>query len=164
MRTTTFLFFAATLCPLRADVKDNLRVEVEKISLERHDQNGGTQGYSGMGDRTIDRKMALNIFIENNSIKALPATTVDYVAVIQRWGSESGSLERTQGQLKLQELRSCQSATLKAGEIHISGHMHGTSAHHVDRIAGWKVTITRDGKKLDFMSSPNFEDLNKRAK
>jgi len=151
------LLVASALSPLTAAENGGLFVDVQKTSLERNDR-----GYSGQ--TTIDRKMALKINIQNNSMKELAETTLNYVMVIQRWGFETPRYERAEGQLKLASLRPSLSTTVNAGEIHIQGHMHGTSDRHVDRIAGWKITIARDGKNLDFMSSSNFDNLNSKVK
>jgi len=107
--------------------------------------------------------MALKINIQNNSMQAVPETTLNYVIVIQRWGLETPHFERSEGQVKLATLPPSCTVTANAGEIHIGGHMHGTSERHVDHIAGWKITIPRDGKNLDFTSG-GFDALNDRAK
>lgn len=153
---TTLALFAATLSPLTAAENGGLLVDVQKVSLERHDS-----GY--LGETEINRTMGLKINIKNNSMKEVPETTLKYVILLQRWGMETGNIERTQGELKFEKLLASRSVTVNAGEIKIGGHMHGTSDKHVDRIAGWKITIVRDGRVLDFLSNSNFDTLNKRA-
>jgi len=154
---TATLLFAATLSPLTAAENGGLNVDVQKISLQRND--GGR-----MGHMTVDRQMTLKINVQNNSMKELAETTLNYVIVIERWGSESNHYERTSGGLKVNKLAPSLAETLNAGDIHIGGHYHGTSDRHVDHIAGWKITIPRDGTNLDFLSSPNFDALNARVR
>ncbi|MCX6966528.1 MAG: hypothetical protein NTZ46_01890 [Verrucomicrobia bacterium] len=154
------LLLTLPLATLTAAENGGLSVDVQKVSLERHD--GQPRG--GMGTMTIDRKMALRINIQNVSMKELPATTLKYVMVIQRWGLETANYERSQGELQLPKVPPSTTSQVSAGEVTIGGHMHGTSDRHVDRIAGWKVTIVRDGKNLDFFSSPSFESLNQKVK
>ena len=149
------LLFAASLSTLSAVENGGLIVDVQKISLERHD---GTS-FDGA---SINRKMALRINIQNNSPKPVPETSVNYVIVIQRWGMETSNFEKEEGQVKLATLPPSQLVKLNAGEIDIRGHMHGTSDRHVDHIVGWKITIIRDGKPLDFMS-PTFDAVYKRV-
>jgi hypothetical protein len=150
------LLFAATLPTLTAAENDGLSVDVQKISLQRND--GGRAGHM-----TVDRKMTLKINIQNNSMKELTDTAVNYVIVVERWGMETNHYERITGQVKVDKLAPSLSETVNGGDIHIGGHYHGTSDRHVDHIAGWKMTIPRDGKNLEFLSSPNFDALNARV-
>lgn len=152
----TLLLFAVTLSSLSAVESGGFLIDVQKVSLERHDQGHG--GYSH-----INRTMALKINIKNNNMKDLEATTLKYVILVQKRGS-MGRIERTEGELKLEKLPASRSVSVSAGEIDIKGFMGTTSAtRHVDQIAGWKITIIRDGHPIDFLSNTNFDTLNKRA-
>ncbi len=146
------------MSPSSAEEKEGVMVDVQKTSLERHD---GVR--HSAGTMSIDRQMALRILVRNNSMRPVPETTLNYVMVIERWNHENSRFQRSEGQLKLATLAPCLSTTLDAGNVHIGGHLHGTSERHMDHIVGWKVSIVLDGKSLDFMSNPNFEALNKRA-
>jgi hypothetical protein len=141
-----------------AEDKNGLRVSVTKKTLDRAD---GAPGYT----REVDRTMALKAVVKNISMKPLPEGTIDCVILIKRWGSsETGSLERYTKTLPLATLKTAAAEDLLVGEYKIGGHMHGTSDMHVDQLAAWKLTITHDGKKTEFLSSSGFEGMNKRSR
>lgn len=150
------LCFAAALSSLTAAENGGLFVDVQKVSLERHDT-------PHPGLTTIDRTMALRINISNNAMKDMPETTLKYVILIQRWGMEVGRIERVEGELKLEPLAHMRTVQVSAGEVHIGGHLHGTGTQHVDKMAAWKITIERDGKSLEFLSNSTFDALNRQA-
>jgi hypothetical protein len=142
----------------RAEDKGGLRVNVTKKTLDRAD---GGASYM----REIDRTMALKAVVKNISMKEMPEGTIDCVILIKRWGmSESGTLERYTKSLPIGSLKTAAEQELLVGEYKIGGHMHGTSDMHVDQLAAWKLTITHDGKKTEFLSSSGFEGMNKRAR
>ena len=160
MRNTCLsLFLALALFPVlgRAEDKNGIRLLVTKKTLDRADGKGG--GYT----REIDRSMALKATFKNISNKELPEGKVECVILVRRWVSETGSTERYKKELKLDPLKSAQELELLVGEYHIGGHLHGTATYHVDQVAGWKLTIDHAGKKTEFLSSPTFEQDNKRA-
>jgi len=154
------LFLMGAVSSLRAAEKGGLLVEICKSMLVRNDG----QVPSGFRIRSVDRTMTLKMGVKNTSNKDMSATTVEYVALVQRWGfTESGNVERYQGTKPLDALPVAHDTRILLGEFHIGGHLHGPSERHVDHLAAWKVTITRDGQKLEFTSGANFESLNLRA-
>lgn len=147
--------FAATLSPLAAVENGGLLVDVQKVSLDRHDT-----GYAG--ETHVDRTMTLKVNIKNNSLKEMPETSLKYVILVQKWGN--GPIKRSEGEVKLEKLLPSRTVSVNVGELHIQGYMDGTSDRNVDRIAGWKIVIIRDGRALDFLSNTNFDVLNRRVK
>ncbi len=139
-----------------AEDKNGIRVLVTKKTLDRAD---GRPGYS----REIARTMALKATFKNISMKDLGEGKIECVILVRRWTTETGSTERYTKELKLEPMKTAQELDLLVGEYHIGGHMHGTSDHHVDQVVAWKLTVDHAGKKTDFLSSSNFEALNKRA-
>jgi hypothetical protein len=113
---------------------------------------------------SVDRDLAFKVDVKNTSNKESTASTVDTVVVIQRWESETGSTEKSEGHAPLEALHPAQTTSVNVGQFHIGGHMHGSSTMHVDQVIGWKVVITRDGQKIEFTSGTNFESLEKKAK
>ncbi|HEX8311027.1 MAG TPA: hypothetical protein VF614_06910 [Chthoniobacteraceae bacterium] len=141
-----------------AEDKGGLRVSVTKKTLDRAD---GGSSYM----REIERTMALKAVVKNISMREMPEGTIDCVILIKRWGlSETGTLERYSKSLPVGSLKTAAEQELLVGEYKIGGHMHGTSDMHVDQLAGWKVVITHDGKKTEFLSASGFEGMNKRAR
>jgi hypothetical protein len=119
---------------------------------------------NGVGSMEVDRTLSLKVDITNASMRDMPETKAEYIVLIQRWGSEIGSIERYEGSAKVDPLLVSRNESVLLGEFHIGGHMHGTSEMHVDHLLAWKVVIERDGKKLDFVSTASFDSMNKRAK
>ncbi len=148
----------AAFSSLNAAEKGGLLVDISKSVVSRHD---GPRDGDMM---ELNRTMSLKLDVKNTSSKDMPATTVDYIALIQRWGSETGSVERYSGTKPLEKLNFAHDTKLLLGDFHIGGHMHGSSDRHADRLVAWKVIITRDGEKLEFVSGSTFESLNKRAR
>ena len=143
---------------VHAEDKNGLRVSITKKTLDRAD---GAASHT----REIDRTMALKATVKNISMKEMPEGTIECVILIKRWGmSESGSLERYSKSLPLGTLKTAAEQELLVGDYKIGGHMHGTSTMHVDQLAGWKLVITHDSKKTEFLSTSGFEALNKRAR
>ena len=156
---TGVLFFTAAAVT-HADERGGLLVDVQKKVVSRGDQTTPR----GVGSSNVDRTLSLKLDIKNNAMREMPEAKIEYIVLIQRWGSETGNIERFQGAAKAEALGISHSGSVLLGEFHIGGHLHGGSEHHVDHIAAWKVIIERDGKKLEFMSTSSFDSLNKRAR
>jgi hypothetical protein len=139
-----------------AEDKNGIRLMVTKKTLDRAD---GKPGYS----REIDRTMALKAALKNISTKDLGEGKIECIILVRRWATETGSTERYTKELKLDPMKTAQELELLVGEYHIGGHMHGNLDYHVDQVAGWKLTVEHAGKRTEFLSSPQFESLNKRA-
>ena len=146
--------------PARADEKGGLRVDVQKKVLNRNDKNT----VNGVGTVEVDRTLTLKVDITNAAMRDMPETKADYIVLIQRWGSETGNIERYEGSAKVDALLMSRAESVLLGEFHIGGHLHGTSEMHVDHLVAWKVVIERDGKKLEFSSTASFDSMNKKAK
>jgi hypothetical protein len=141
---------------VQAEDTNGLRLLVTKKTLDRAD---GKPGYM----KEIDRTMALKGQIKNISNQDLPDGKISSVVLIRRWTTETGSVERYAKEVKLDPMRTAQELELLVGEYHIGGHMHGTSDRHVDQVAAWKITVEYAGKKIEFLGTPDFESMNKRA-
>ncbi len=149
-----------TTIPSGAEEKGGLLVDIQKKVLARGDRNTP----NGVGSTEIDRTLSLKMDVKNNTMKPMPEAKVSYTVLLQRWGTETGNVERFTGEAKIEALGMTHSGTVIMGEFHIGGHMHGTSEMHVDRLLAWKVVIERDGKPVEFVSASSFESLNKRAR
>ena len=157
--TSAVALIVAT-APARADEKGGLLVDVQKKVLNRNDQNTP----KGVGSVNVDRTLSLKVDIKNNSMRDMPESNIAYAVLIQRYASEAGSVERYEGNAKVDAMTIAHGQSVVLGEFPIHGHMHGGSEHHVDHIIAWKVVIERDGKKLEFMSTSSFDSMNQRAK
>lgn len=140
--------------------KGGLLVDVSKKTVNKNDKVTP----NGVGNMTVDRDQTLKLDVKNTSNKELPATSVDSIVLVQRWEFETANIERYTGTAKLDALKPAQVGSVQVGEFHIGGHMHGTSEMHVDHVVGWKVTLVRDGQKLEFTSGSSFEAMDRRAK
>jgi len=145
---------------LLAAEKGGLLVDVSKKTVGKNDKITP----NGVGNMTVDRDQTLKLDVKNTSNKELPATPVESIILVQRWESETANIERYTGSAKLEALKPAQVGSVLVGEFHIGGHMHGSSEMHVDHVVAWKVTLMRDGQKLEFTSSSNFDTLDRHAK
>ena len=143
-----------------AEDKNSLRLTVAKRTIERADGKPSAYSY-----QTVDRTMSLKASIQNIAMgKDLPEGKITCVVLIRSWlSSETGSITRYSSETKLEPLKTSKQAEVSVGEYHIGGHMHGSSDHHVDQVAAWKISIDHGGKLTEFLSSPSFDSLNKRA-
>ena len=147
--------------PLHAAEKGGLLVDISKRTIAKGDKISR----NGAGTTEVDRTCAIKLDVKNNSTKDVPESPVHFTILIQRWGfSESHNLERYEDDGVLTPLRPSQSTSIRGGEFHIGGHLHGGSERHVDQVAAWKVVITRNGEKVEFTSGSTFEAMNKSAK
>ena len=152
------LFLPAT--SLQAVEKAGLLVEIGKKTVANNDR----VTVNGVGNMAIDHDLVLKIDVKNASNKELPETPIDSIVLVQRWGSsETPRFERYTGTAKLEPLHPAQTGSVDVGQYHIGGHMHGSSDRHVDKVMGWKVTLMRDGQKVEFTSSAGFDAMDKRA-
>ena len=149
-----------TACPARAEEKGGLLVDVQKKVLSRNDQNTP----KGVGSVNVSRILSLKVDIKNNAMRDMPETKISYTVLIQRWGTETGNIERYDGEAKVEAMNIAHGQSVTLGEFPIGGHLHGSSEHHVDHMLAWKVVIERDGKKLDFSNTGSFDALSKRAR
>jgi hypothetical protein len=149
-----------SIIPASAEEKGGLLVDIQKKVLLRGDRNT----VNGVGSTEVDRTLSLKMDVKNVTMRNMEEAKVTYTVLLQRWGTESGSIERFAGQAKLEALGMTHSGSVVMGEFHIGGHMHGSSEMHVDRLLAWKVVIERDGKPVEFVSTSSFESLNKRAR
>jgi hypothetical protein len=146
---------------LLAVEKAGLLVEIGKKVVGRNDK----VTVNGVGNMEIDHDMTLKMDVKNTSSKELPESPVESIVLIQRWGfSENASVERYTGTAKITALHPAQTGTVDVGSFHIGGHMHGSSDMHVDKVVAWKITLTRDGQKVEFTSGTSFDSYNRRAK
>jgi hypothetical protein len=145
---------------LLAAEKGGLLVDVSKKTVGKNDKITP----NGVGNMTVDRDQTLKLDVKNTSNKELPATPVESIILVQRWESETANIERYTGSAKLEALKPAQVGSVQVGEFHIGGHMHGSSEMHVDHVVAWKVTLVRDGQKLEFTSGSNFDTLDRHAK
>jgi hypothetical protein len=146
---------------LQAAEKGGLLVEISKKVVGRNDR----VTIHGVGNMSIDHDVTLKLDIKNTSNKEFPQTPVESIVLVERWGfSESAVVERYTGTAKIDALHPAQNTSVDVGQFHIGGHMHGSSDMHVDKVVGWKVTLTRDGQKLEFTSSASFDTMDRRAK
>jgi archaellum component FlaG (FlaF/FlaG flagellin family) len=159
--STLFLAVTAVTTPTAsAAEKGGLLIEISKKTTARNDK----VTVNGVGNMEIDKDQTLKIDIKNNSSKDLPETPVDTIVLINRYFTETANVERYTGTAKIPPLKPGQTTSIDAGSFHIGGHMHGSSDMHVDKVVAWKVSLTRDGQKLEFSSGSNFENLERRAK
>ncbi len=156
----SFLSLSLFVTSALAVEKAGLLVEISKKVVNRNDK----VTVNGVGNMEIDHDMTLKMDVKNTSSKDLPETPIESVVLIQRYFSESATFERYTGTAKITPLHPAQVVSVDVGSFHIGGHMHGSSDMHVDKVAAWKITLTRDGQKVEFTSGSNFETLNKRAK
>ncbi|EDY18734.1 hypothetical protein CfE428DRAFT_3771 [Chthoniobacter flavus Ellin428] len=140
--------------------KAGLLVEIGKKVVNRNDK----VTVNGVGNMEIDHDMTLKMDVKNTSSKELPETPVESIVLIQRYFSESATVERYTGTAKIAALHAAQTGTVDVGSFHIGGHMHGSSDMHVDKVVAWKITLTRDGQKVEFTSGSSFDSYNRRAK
>lgn len=145
---------------LHAAEKGGLLVDISKKTVSKNDK----MTPNGVGNMTVDRDQMLKMDVKNTSNKELPATPVESIILVQRWESETANIERYTGKAQLEALKPAQVGSVQVGEFHIGGHMHGSSEMHVDHVVAWKVTLMRDGQKLEFTSSSNFDTLDRHAK
>ncbi|MDR3405729.1 MAG: hypothetical protein P4L99_24810 [Chthoniobacter sp.] len=154
------LVLLLTVTSLQATEKGGLMIEIGKKVMNRNDK----VTVNGVGNMSIDHDVTMKIDVKNVSNKELPETPVESIVLIQRWGSsETAKYERYTGTAKIEALHPAQTTSVDVGQFHIGGHMHGSSDMHVDKVVGWKVSLTRDGQKLEFTSSATFDSLDKRA-
>ena len=147
--------------PLHAAEKNGLRVDISKRTIARSDKTS----VRGLGSTSVDRNCVLKLDVTNNASKDFPESPVHYVILVQRWGlSESHNIERYEDDGVISSLRPAQTTSVKGGEFHLGGHLHGTSEMHVDKVAAWKVVITRNGEKVEFTSGSSFDSMDKSAK
>jgi hypothetical protein len=140
-----------------AEDKDGLRVSVVKKTIDRNDARPSTY-------REIDRLMGLNLTMRNISMKDMPAGSLTYTILVRRWAiDEAGKIERFTGTREVPELKPAVETSMPIGEFRIGGHMHGTSARHVDSMVGWKVVVTTGDKKREFASTSNFDSMERAA-
>lgn len=156
----SFLSLSLLATSAFAAEKGGLLVEISKKVVGRNDK----VTVNGVGNMQIDHDMTLKMDVKNTSSKELPETPVESIVLIQRYFSESATFERFTGTAKIPALHPAQVASVEVGSFHIGGHMHGSSDMHVDKVAAWKITLTRDGQTLEFTSGSSFDLLNKRAK
>jgi hypothetical protein len=150
----------SAVASLQAIEKGGLLLEIQKKVLSRNDK----VTVNGVGNMEIDRDQTIKIDVKNTSNKDLPETPVESIVLVQRWGfSETSQIERYKGTAKIEALHPAQATSVQVGQFHIGGHMHGSSDMHVDKVIGWKVTLMRDGQKLEFTSNANFDSMDKRA-
>jgi hypothetical protein len=155
------LVLLLTATSLQAIEKGGLLVEIGKKIMNRNDK----VTVNGVGNMQIDHDLTLKIDVKNTSSKELPETPVESIVLIQRWGmSESANFERYTGTAKIEPLHPAQATSVDVGQVHIGGHMHGSSDRHVDKVIAWKVTLTRDGQKVEFTSGSNFDMMDRQAK
>ncbi len=157
----TFLaLLLLAVCPARAEEKGGLLVDVQKKVLSRNDQTTPR----GVGNVNVSRTLSLKVDLKNVSMRDMPETKISYIVLIQRWGSETGNIERYVGEAKMEAMNIANGQSVTLGEFPIGGHLHGSSEHHVDHMLAWKVVIERDGKKLDFSNTGSFDALSNRAR
>jgi len=154
------LSLTLTISSVLAVEKAGLLVEIGKKVVNRNDK----VTVNGVGNMEIDHDMTLKMDVKNTSSKELPETPVESVVLIQRYFSENATVERYAGTAKITALHPAQTGTVDVGSFHIGGHMHGSSDMHVDKVVAWKITLTRDGQKVEFTSGSNFDSYNRRAK
>ena len=145
---------------LLAVEKGGLLVEISKKTVNRNDK----VTVNGVGNMEIDRDQTLKMDVKNNSSKDLPETPIESVVLVQRWGGELSNLERFTGTAKIPPLHPGQTTSVDVGQFHIGGHMHGSSDRHVDKVFAWKISLMRDGQKVEFTSSSEFEAYDRRIK
>lgn len=155
-----FLSLSLLATSVLAVEKAGLLVEISKKVVNRNDK----VTVNGVGSMEIDHDMTLKMDVKNNSSKELPETPIESVVLIQRWLSENSSVERFTGTAKIPPLHPAQTISVDVGNFHIGGHMHGSSDMHVDKVVAWKITLMRDGQKVEFTSGSNFDTYDRRAK
>ena len=147
-----------TLLHLQAKEENGLRVEVQKSTLSKDDSR--KDGYLD----TVDRTLGLKVFIKNISMKDLEPGKIDWIMIVERWGSGPSRFERYKGSEPLPALRTGQELTLTVGESQISGYK-GYGGTYQDKIEGWGVNVSHPNKApMTITSSSSFERLNAKAK
>jgi hypothetical protein len=151
------LFLACLPYAAVAEDRDGLRVSVVKKTIDRND--GRPSPY-----RDIDRLMGLSLTMRNISMKDMPAGSLTYTILVRRWAiDEAGKIERYTGTCEVPDLKPAVETSMPIGEFRIGGHMHGTSARHVDSMLGWKVVVSTGDKKRVFTSTSNFDSMERAA-
>ncbi len=140
--------------------KEGLRVDVVPKVLVDKSVTPNTMATT----TPVDEEMSLKATIRNVSMKDVPESTIDYIVLVQRWASETGTYTSYKGTQKLQPIRFADQIEADIGKYHIGGHLHAAGEQHKDKLAGWKIVITEPGKTIEFTSGPNFDSLNARAK
>lgn len=155
-----FCLVTLAAATLFAAEKEGLRVEVVPKMLS---DSGPLPNYA-QSQTPVDQDMSLKATIKNVSMKDAPEGSIDYIVLVQRWGTETAAYSSYKGTEKLPGLRFADQVEVDIGKYHLGGHLHGSSEQHKDKLAGWKIVVTQGDKKVEFISPPNFETLNKTAK
>src|SRR4051812_21266054 len=154
------LFLVLCAGALFAMEKDGLRVEVvpELLSDSSLPQNT-------MADSTpVHEEMSLKASFRNTSMHDAPEGTIEYIVLVQRWGTEVGTYSSYKGSEKLEPIRFGQQVEIDIGKYQIGGHLHGGSDRHKDKLAGWKIVVTQGAKRTEFAFPQNFDALSASAK
>jgi hypothetical protein len=157
-----FIFLCVGIGALYAVEKGGLRVEISKRTTSNQDKN------TDFGEKRIDRNMSLKIDVTNTSMHDMPATSVDYVVLIRKpyysYSDGTSNIWRYQGTVPLKQLLASEGTSILLGDFHIGGWQYGNSSQGMDKLEAWKVVITRDNQKLEFVSSSSFDSVDKHAK
>jgi hypothetical protein len=149
-----------TLAAALAAEKEGLRFEVvPKMLVDR-----SVPTNSAVFTTAVDQDMALKATIKNISMRDNLEGSIDYTVIVQHWSTETPTYTKYTGTQPLQAIRIGEQVELDIGQYHLGGHLHGTSEHHKDKLAAWKITVTEGDKKTEFTSGSNFGSLEKVAK
>ena len=144
-----------------AEEKQGIRLDVtphiaENRSVRTPNQAGITES---------DKTMSMKVAVKNTSMNDMPEASLAYTFIVERWNiSEKESYSFYTGTQQVKALRPADQVSLDVGTYKIGGHRHGTSPRHEDKLAGWKIVVTRGTQQTEFSSTPNFAALEARAK
>ena len=153
--------FTLLATAMQAEEKQGVRLDVTPhVSENRSDRKP-----SSAGILEVDKTMAMKVAVKNTSMKDLPAASIDYTFIVERWtGDEKETYNSYTGTQQVKALRPAEQTQLDVGSYKIGGHRHGTSPRHEDKLAGWKIVVSHGDRKLEFASSSNFAALEARAR
>ncbi len=145
----------------RAEEKQGIRLDVTPHMAE----NRSDRPRFGSGFTEIDKTMAMKVAVKNTSMNDMPEASLTYTFIVERWDpSEKGTYSSYTGTQQVKALRPADQVVLDVGTYKIGGHRHGTSPRHEDKLAGWKIVVTRGAQQTEFSSSSNFAALEARAR
>ena len=145
----------------RGEEKQGIRLDVTPHMAE----NRSDRPRFGSGFAEIDKTMAMKVAVKNTSMNDMPEASLAYTFIVERWDpSEKGSYSSYTGTQQVKALRPADQVVLDIGTYKIGGHRHGTSSRHEDKLAGWKIVVTRGQQQTEFSSTSNFAALEARAR
>ena len=141
-----------------AKEENGMRVEVTKSTISNDDPD--RRGYF----EEVDRTLGLKVQAKNISMKPFDVGELEWIIIIERWGSSTQRLERYKGTQKFDPLKPGESINLTVGKSSIEGYK-GWGKRYQDKIEAWRVIIRHVGvDTITVVSGSAFERANSKAK